>query len=110
MKSGLNIFKKISDAYAQRYEPEGVRIIADCYWRMLLAAAFLLLVGVFLFSTWILLGVLEGLSAVNAMPATPPPALDKRLLDRTMQAVQSRKAQFEDLKTNRPAAISDPSR
>lgn len=110
MRSSTNIFKRTHDAYAAGYEPEGLRRLSDIYWRALLVGAFLLLVCVFLYSTWGLLRVLEDLGA-TANSATPPPSpLNRALLNETLHAFETRQSQFQTFKTNPPAAIPDPSR
>ena len=110
MKSSTDILNKIRDAYAARYEPEGLRPLSDIYWRGLLLLAFLVLVCVFLYGTWGLVRVLNGLSAGADTSAPPPPPLSRAALSKTIRDFELRRAQFETLQTNPSATIPDPSR
>ena len=90
-------------------EPDHVRRLADMFWRTLLGAAFVVLVLVFLYSTWSLARILEDLSIGLDTKGSPPPAISRAELNATIHAFDERKAQFEALKTNSVADVKDPS-
>ncbi len=110
MNFGNNMFGTLRAAYGSRHEPEGRRALSDFYWHTLLATAFLVSVLVFLYSTWFLLGILEGLSSVRTTMASPPPPLNKAEFDATVRGVEERKAMFDTLQADRPPSPADPSR
>lgn len=110
MKFGSTIWRNLRETLSDRYEPEHIRSLADLYWRTLLVTAFVVLVFVFLYSTWGLLRVLNNLSATLDTSAPPPPALNRSLLNATVRAFEDRKTRFEELKANPPAPVKDPSR
>ncbi|OGG52055.1 hypothetical protein A3C18_01995 [Candidatus Kaiserbacteria bacterium RIFCSPHIGHO2_02_FULL_54_11b] len=109
MKFGSTLWRDLRETLRGKYEPARVRVLADLYWRTLLTVTFVALVLVFLYSTWGLLRILDSLGAALDTSAPPPAALDRSELNATIQAFEARKTQFEDLKTNLPAAIRDPS-
>ena len=110
MKFLNNILARLRDAYAARYEPEGLRPLADTYWRSVLAIAFVVAVLAVLYGVWDLADVLNGLSASADAPVTPAPALDRSKLEATLNGFQARDTQFNSLETNPSQVISDPSK
>src|SRR3989344_7442295 len=110
MKIGGNITKGISDALKNRHEPEEIHRLADLYWGALLAGAFIVLILVFLYSTWVLLRVLSSLGAAADTSRPPPSALSRSVLNATVGKFIARQAEFDSLKTSPPQTIPDPSR
>lgn len=102
------LWKELRETLNDGNEPDHIRLLADLYWKAILLLALLTLVLVFLYSTWGLVRILGGLSAALDTSAPPPPALNRSELNATVRAFETRKMQFEDLKTNPPAAIRDP--
>ena len=90
-------------------EPDHVRRLADMFWRTLLGAAFLVLVLVFLYSTWSLARILEDLSIGLDTKGSPTPAISRAEISATISAFEVRKTRFEALKTNSVADVKDPS-
>ena len=110
MKFGGNIWRSITETLRNRHEPEEIRRLSDLYWYTLLIAAFLVLVLVFLYGTWVLIRVLHDLGAAPDTSPPPPPALNRAALNATVQEFETRQAEFENLKKASPPPITDPSR
>ena len=110
MKFGSTLWKDLPEMLRAGYEPEYTRALASLYWRTLLVLAFIVVVLVFLYSTWGLLRVLDNLSSALDTSAPPPPALNRAELNATIRAFEMRKTQFEQLKANPPLTIPDPSK
>ena len=108
MSFGGNIFGRLRDIATARREPEGVRILADIYWRLLLVTAFLMLVLVFLYSASSLTRIFEDLGATVDTRSPPPPALNHAQLSATIRGFEARRVQFDDLKIHPPRPIPDP--
>ncbi len=102
------LWKELRETLNDGNEPDHIRLLADLYWKAILLSAFVTLVGVFLYSTWGLVRILEDLSVALDTSAPPPPALNRGELNAMVSAFETRKTQFEDLKTSPPAAIKDP--
>lgn len=109
MKFGGTVWKELPEVINAGYEPEHTRSLANLYWRAIIASAFVVLVVVFLYSTWVLLRVLNDLGSSVDNSVLPRPALNRAELTATIRAIEERKAQFEALKASPPAAITDPS-
>ena len=108
MKFFNMLWKELRETLNDGNEPDHIRLLADLYWKVLLLLAFIILVVVFLYSTWGLVRILNDLSVALDTSAPPPPALNRGELNATVSAFETRKTQFEELKTNPPAAIKDP--
>lgn len=109
MKFGGKVWNELPELIKSGYEPEHTRSLANLYWRAIIVSAFVILVIVFLYSTWVLLRVLNDLGSSVETSALPRPALNRAELTATVNAFKERKAEFEALKANPPAAIKDPS-
>ena len=109
MKFGGTVWKELPELIRSGYEPEHTRLLANLYWRTIIISAFVILVIVFLYSTWVLLPVLNDIGSPVETSTLPRPALNRAELTATVRAFEERKAQFEALKANPPAAIKDPS-
>ncbi|MDE1925024.1 MAG: hypothetical protein KGH79_02505 [Patescibacteria group bacterium] len=110
----MNIFNailmRVRDAYASRFEPEGVRPLADIYWRTLLVLAVTLVLCAVLYGIWDLFGVLDALASVPDTSPPPPAALNRTTLETVVQGFQTRQTRFNDFGSTHSAAIPDPSR
>ena len=109
MKLGASFWKRIRRTLGERHDPAGLHTLADLYWRSLLAAAFAVLVLVFLYSTWGLWRILEDLDAAQGTSATPASVLNRTDLNATIQSFDGRKVQFDTLKAGSATPIRDPS-
>ncbi len=109
MKFGGTLWKDLPEMIKAGYEPEYTRTLADLYWRTLIVSAFVVSILVFLYSTWVLLRVLNDLGGSPDTSALPPQVLNRAELTATVRAFEERKAQFEGLKARPPAAVKDPS-
>ena len=102
--------RNIRDVYVRKHSPEYARAPADFYWRGLLSIAFCIITLVIFYGVWDLLNVLNALSASLDTSAPPPPALDRAALNKVIQGFETRQVQFDALRKNPSAGISDPSR
>ncbi|MBI5457572.1 hypothetical protein HY971_02505 [Candidatus Kaiserbacteria bacterium] len=109
MKFGGTPWKDLPEMIKAGYEPEYTRSLADLYWRTLIVSAFVVLVLVFLYSTWVLLRILNDLGGSPDTSVLPAPMLNRTELNATVRAFEERKAQFDALKANPPAVVKDPS-
>lgn len=100
----------VRDLYAARYEPEGVRMLADIYWRSLLSVASLVIVCALAWGIVDLLGVLDTLAAAPDTSPTPPAAFNRVTLKNLVQGFQARQAEFETLGTTPLPRVTDPSK
>jgi len=110
MKFGGDMLKNIGETIKNRHEPEEIRRFSDLYWYSLLISAFVVLILVFLYSTWALLRILNDLSSAPDTSGPPPPALNRAELNAVIQEFESRETEFENLKAARAPARTDPSR
>lgn len=97
-------------AIVSRHEPEGMRVLSDIYWRTLLSIATLLVLSALVYGVWGLLRVLDDLNSVVRVSAPPPPAINRGVLNATMEGFETRSTQFELLKTKPGEIIHDPSK
>lgn len=100
----------VLDVIAGRHEPEGVRRLADFYWRGILIIAFLAIIGAVAYGIVDLLGVLNDLASTPDTAAPPPPALNRAILNATVEEFQTRQSQFSDPTSVPTSLIPDPSR
>ena len=110
MKFVPDILKSLRDTYANRHEPESLGVLAGIYWRTVLGVALLLLVIIVSYSMWNLVRILHSLGVIPTPSPLPPPALNRTLLNTTLEVLDARKAQFDALKVNPSSSISDPSK
>lgn len=98
------------DMYANRHKPECKKAFADFYWRTLLSVAFVIVLSSIAYGIFELSSVLQDAGSADAGSAsTKPPALNRVLLQNTLDGFHSREARFESLKTGTPD-VTDPSR
>ena len=109
MKFFNMLWKELRETLNDGNGPDHIRLLADLYWKALLLLAFVTLAVVFLYSTWGLVRILKDLGVALDTAAPPPPALNRGELNATVNAFETRKVQFEELKTNPPAGVKDPS-
>ncbi len=108
----MKIFKSVSGRIrtaASRHEPEGVRVLSDMYWRIVVVLAAILIVVSIGYGVWSLLRVLEGLSSAVMVSSPPPPPINRRVLDAAIQGFESREVYFEDRNASSTQSIADPS-
>ncbi len=108
MNFNFNILSGLRATYALRYEPEELRRLASAYWRIMLAAAFTLLVVVIAYGEWTLSSVLHEIDNAAASGTVPPAAFDRAKLKAVISAFDARQKTFEDMRVNLPTAIADP--
>ena len=101
--------KQFGDLLDASDEPGRIHAFADLYWRALLGVAGVVLILVFLYSTWQLLGILDAIGKTPDTEAFVQRTIDRSKLNATVQVFDARAAEFESLKTNPPAAVKDPS-
>lgn len=101
--------KKSTAEVVSRHEPEGVRVLADMYWKTLLVLAVVVTIGAIVFGVWGLLRVLDAIGSAVRIAPPPPPALNRAVLDATMRGFENRRTNFERLKTTPGETIPDPS-
>src|SRR3989338_8881374 len=95
MRFAPPIFRRFGKVLSSRHEPEGVRTLANLYWRTLLLVAFVAVILVFVYGIWGLLRVLDDLGAMVKVSAPPAPVLNRDVLDVTVEGINARRAQFE---------------
>ncbi|MDO8552538.1 MAG: hypothetical protein Q7S01_03330 [bacterium] len=102
----------IREAYMYRHSPECMRVLADFFWRILLSAAFAVLLFSLSFGMIELSSVIgESGSALSQSSSIiqPAPKLSRTQLQNTLNAYSEREDRFNGLKTG-AKKISDPSR
>ncbi len=104
-----DITRRLSDRYAGRFEPEGLRTLASLYWRTLLGAAALAVVLSLLYGMWDLFNVLESLSTAPGASGASKPALTRAQLDAVVQGFEVRQKHFDEL-SGSAGTVPDPSR
>lgn len=109
MKFFSTWWRDVTEVLSDRSNPHHIRLLADWYWKGILLFAFVVVASVFAYGIFGLTRILGGLSVALDTSAPPPPALNRAQLDATVAAFEARKAAFEALKTDRSAAVKDPS-
>lgn len=104
-----NIPLRFRDLYAARFEPEGVRVLADAYWRGLLVLTVVVVVWVLAYGVLELFSTLHILAKEQDTSALPPPVLSHSELSAVVQGFDVRAETYESLRS-RPPSFSDPSR
>jgi len=107
MKPLQNTWGKLRDAYANRYQPEGVRVLVFFYWRTLIVLSALLIVASVTYGFLQLVSEPSTESGTSVVGNTAPP-LDKGKLEATLKSFEDRQAEYENLKNN-PPRVADPS-
>lgn len=105
-----NWWGAIRDAYANRYQPEGVRVLAYFYWYTLLILTTLVILIAALYGYWQFKIIVSNSGVPEAIPegATKPP-ITKEELKMILQGFEDRRGAYETLRQT-PPKISDPSR
>lgn len=104
-------WKRLVGAYADRYQPEGIRVLAYFYWYALLSVAVFVVLTVFTYGYFQFSAVKSGSNSqasVVSEGAMKPP-LTREELEKTLQSFEERRTKYESLKSN-PPQIADPSR
>jgi hypothetical protein len=110
MKFSADIFGTFREFIDGKSEPEGVRVIALVYWRVLLCSALVALVAIFFYGTWDLIGVLNAIAASTDTSAPPPAPFSRSALEDTVRTFKIRQTNFLNFKSSPPALIADPNR
>jgi hypothetical protein len=105
-----NIPARVRNTYASRFEPEGVRPLADTYWRVLIVTAISLLILASVFGLWKLFGVVDTLSSLSDTSPPPPAAFSRAALHNVATGFDARQVRLEAFVTTAPPAIPDPSK
>lgn len=104
-------WKAVAGAYAERFEPEGVRLLLSWYWRMLLVASLLAVVAAVGFGVWSVAHVMRLVSPVPETIKLPAPAFDRAALDELVGAFAHRQDMFTRLiSEGATTTVADPSR
>lgn len=101
---------RVRAMYESRNEPESLWRFAAIYWHTVLGLALFLTVLIFGYSMWVLFSVFSELSTVPTHPSPSASPFDRASLSATVQLLDARQAQFDALKTNPSAPITDPSK
>lgn len=100
----------IAEAYAQRHQPEGIRVLAYVYWYTLLGAGALFFIAVSFFGYWEFAKVAQTENDVAPVSkASARALLKKEDIENVLKSFDERRAQHESLRSN-PPQIADPSR
>ena len=102
-------YRHLRSLYEARCEPEGLRVLAELYWRTLLFVAMLCIGGTIAFGLWQFVAVLERLSTAQRPEELPPIALNRAELQSTIQEYMTRESRYQETITH-PISIGDPSR
>ena len=105
-----DIRRRARDFYALRFEPDGVHAIADIYWRTLLCTAALIVVLALVLGLWELFGVFDLLQRLPDTSRLPPSVFNRATMQAIVQRFDARQTQFDNLQSNPPAAIPNPSK
>ncbi|RJR12906.1 hypothetical protein C4585_03025 [Candidatus Parcubacteria bacterium] len=111
MNALMNQWRKLRDAYANRYQPEGVRVLAYFYWYTLLLLIVFVVLVVSLYGYWQFKTILNSSTqGSQTIPdgATKPPVTEEEL-EGVLQTFEDRRSTYEALK-QAPPKVSDPSR
>ena len=110
MNAKPHIRDRLSELYAYRYEPEGLHVFADYYWRTLLVVFMVFAALIVLYAS------IEFWRATSRMEETPSaeapvssPSISRAQLQSALDQFRSRQARFETLKGSLPSVL-DPSR
>ncbi len=110
MKFITDSVRLFRDAYATRSDPERLRQLSNAYWRTLLSAMLIGIVGVMLYGSYIFFAVVEELDEpLRAKNATPADTLDKAQLKELLNKFLQRQAAYDAVRPA-PPDIADPSR
>lgn len=110
MKTFNVIWRRIRDLYGGRYQPEGLRPLAELYWRSLLVVSFFAIWFAILYGIWDMTGVLSTLAASPDTSPPPPSTLNKMTLDALVQEFDFRQQGFDSFTPATAPAVADPSR
>jgi hypothetical protein len=109
MKITSDILDHVRDIYTKRREPESLRPLAAAYWRTLLGLALLAVAGSILWGVVMLFSVLDDLGT-SPQATLPTAAFNRAALDSIVSQFTARQKALQDMETNPPTAIPDPSK
>jgi hypothetical protein len=110
MMNFSDIPARLHALYDDRHEPERVHLLADMYWRTLIALAALTVLFAVYWGVWDLFDVFDILSSAADTSPLPPPALNHKALDTLVQSFDARQAHYQAFSSQLPPAIPDPSK
>jgi len=105
-----DITARLRNFYDSRFEPEGIRPLAEMYWRTLMLIASLLCLAALLFGIWNLFSVFDTLSSLADTSPPPPAAFSSSALHALSGGFDARQTQFNTFTSNPPSAAPDPSK
>lgn len=110
MSAFTDIWNRLLAFYAGRHEPENMRPLAEWFWRTLLMLCAIAVVAILAHALWSFFGIMQKLSASQAVPASrQPELLSKAELQEFLASYAQRASEFEAAQTRRPTVV-DPSR
>lgn len=111
MKFSTTGFKRLRDAYTNKYEPESLRVLASAYWHALLYVTIFVVLSAACFGLWQFAGVFRTLpeSPTLVPSGARAPIINHAQLEATVQGFKDRQERYEYLKVN-PPQLADPSR
>lgn len=89
MTPNASFWRRLTELYASRHEPEAVQPLATLVWRAILVFFLLGITGAVLYATMVFASVVD---KVNTVPASTAPAtaLDRSALDQTIREIRER--------------------
>ncbi len=110
MKWVDSTWKRVSDTWSYRSEPEHLRVLIEVYWRALLGTAGIIVVCAVLYSSINLISALgRGKGEPTLSPGGGGTTLDRASLQAALSEFAERETNYEFLKKNPPTS-PDPSR
>lgn len=89
------IWGPLREHYDARFEPEGMRELADIWWRFLLILAAIATLVALLGGISTLMSVLGAISESPGPTTPPPPALSRSQLQQVLDALSARAAAYD---------------
>lgn len=105
----LHIWKYLRDTWQYRHEPENLRLIADMYWRILLALAVLVLLSLIGYAGLKFYEVFGKTEENPLLTSGGGIFLNPKDLESVLEGFAKKKKDFEFFKRNTPI-LADPSK
>ena len=103
------VWRRFSELYGSRHEPEYLRPLAEILWRSLLFSVAIALLVILFFSASVFWSVIGDLTSAQSSRSRPPQAFDRAKLKQTLEGIRARQAFFDELKSN-PTPVVDPTK